>query len=113
DGVVYISAGYGGEHHLYAYNAASGALLWTALANSGVPATVANGFVYVGGCAGLCAYDAATGALRWTAATANTVNSAPAIAYGVVYVGAESAGLYAFNAADGTLRWHANIFIDY
>lgn len=110
--------------NLYAFDAADGsttcsgtpkicAPLWTATTGlvDDSPA-VAGGVVYVGsnGLGGkLYAFDAAgntgcsgaskTCAPLWTAATGNAVESSPAVANGVVYVGSDDHNLYAFDAA--------------
>src|SRR6266487_1112399 len=41
----------------------------------------------------------------WTAKTGNTINSSPAVANGIVYLGSDDHKLYAFNATNGTLLW--------
>jgi len=49
---------------------------------------------------GVSAFDEATGALKWKVSVAMG-DSAPAVANGVVYVGAGTADLYAFDATTG------------
>ena len=52
---------------------------------------MANGVVYVGSADGsLYAFNAATGRRIWSAAAGNLIESSPAVADGVVYVGCES-----------------------
>jgi outer membrane protein assembly factor BamB len=107
NGLVYVGSPNSG---LYALDAATGALRWTALTPGTVsysPA-VANGVVYVSAGAGLWALDATNGALRWTAHTSDEPRSSPAVANGVVYVGTK-VSLDALDAATGALRWTAPI----
>ena len=49
------------------------------------------------------ALNASTGAKLWSYATAFYVESAPAVANGVVYIGSDK--LYALNASTGALLW--------
>ena len=46
------------------------------------------------------ALNASTGALLWKYTTANNVESSPAVANGVVYVGSGDGNLYAFHLPD-------------
>jgi outer membrane protein assembly factor BamB len=100
----------GNTPHFYAFDAATGALRWTAIATS-TPVTsspgVANGVAFVGSDGGnLYAFDTAghthcsgtpTFCLPlWTGSTASGVDSSPAIANGMVYVGSQDGRLYAF-----------------
>lgn len=41
----------------------------------------------------------------WSASTAAYINSSPAVANGIVYIGSEDRNVYAFNATTGTLLW--------
>jgi outer membrane protein assembly factor BamB len=101
--------------------------LWTA--SVGYPTSspaVANGVVYIGSqcyyCGitpaeinGLFGFDASgttncSGTPKtcnplWVARTASAVNSSPAVANGMVYVGSDDGTLYAFNAATGVNVW--------
>jgi outer membrane protein assembly factor BamB len=89
----------GGEddHKLSAFNAANGALIWSATTVGQIfssPA-VANGVVYVGSNDDkLNAFNAANGALIWSAPTGAAVSSSPAVANGIVYVGGGDDKLY-------------------
>jgi outer membrane protein assembly factor BamB len=51
------------------------------------------------------ALDAATGALVWAFRTGNAVNSSPAVANGIVYIGSEDRNFYALNAMTGARVW--------
>ena len=101
NGVVYVSG-----DKLYAFNATSGAPMWSATTGAGGgPPAVASGVVYVTGDK-LYAFDATTGAQRWSAAI-GVGGSSPAVANGVVYVNRDK--VYAFDAASGAPRWSAAI----
>ena len=96
--------------HFFAFNAATGAVRWTAIGSS-APVTsspgVANHLVFVGSGDGhLYAFDAA-GSLGcsgtptscsplWTGSTGGALESSPAIADGKVYVGSNDGKLYVF-----------------
>lgn len=112
-GVVYFGSSDG---HVYALDAASGALRWKQRTGDVVHASpaVANGVVVVGSWDGrLYAFDALTGAERWRfqagldSAMHNQqgFQSSAAIVDGVVYVGCRDAHLYAIDAATGQERW--------
>ena len=96
---------------LYALNASTGALLWSA-SNDAQSSAMANGVVYVGG-GGLYALNASTGALLWSYPVGRIVLSAPTVANRVVYFGNVDKnccvdvfnGLYALNASTGALLW--------
>ena len=47
------------------------------------------------------ALNATTGAVLWTATTGGAVDSSPAVANGVVYVGSDDDKVYALNATTG------------
>jgi outer membrane protein assembly factor BamB len=123
NGVVYVGAADG---TLYAFDAAGStgcagtpvrtcAPLWTAATGREIDATpaVVNGIVYVGAADGrLFGFDAAgstgcagtpvkTCAPLWKAATAGAISGSPAVANGVVYVGATDGTFYAFDATGG------------
>jgi len=98
NGVVYVGSE---DSKLYAFNATTGAVLWTATTGTGIYSSspaVANGVVYVGSVDGnLSAFNATTGAPLWNATTGNSMVSSPAVANGVVYVGSGDKHLYAFD----------------
>jgi outer membrane protein assembly factor BamB len=100
NGVVYIGSRNG---ILYAFNATTGAQLWTAATGGSITSSpvIANGVVYVG-CStlsGTCthnlfAFNATSGSQLWTGATGATIESSPIVvddqpqyAVGAVYVG--------------------------
>jgi eukaryotic-like serine/threonine-protein kinase len=105
-----------GDGHVYALDAASGALLWKFQTGDVVHASpaVANGLVYVGSWDSyFYALDANSGLERWRFKTgedhkiANQVGiqSSAAIADGVVYFGCRDSNLYALDAASGAKKW--------
>jgi outer membrane protein assembly factor BamB len=69
---------------------------------------VVDGVVYAGSGLGFRALDAATGEQRWGVSTMDLVRSAPAVAGGVVYVGAGNGRLSALDAATGAVLWSSN-----
>ncbi len=113
NGVVYIASIFTGL--VYALNANTGELLWNAPLGVDSSIAVANGIVYVAGgyspVAGifegrLYALNAITGAELWNFTTSAPVESSPAVANGVVYIGSDNGDLYALNAATGSNLWN-------
>jgi outer membrane protein assembly factor BamB len=92
NGIVYIGASVAGQHGsftgtLYALNAHTGKIVWSAPVTSGITSspTVANGVVYVGTDGGtLYAFNAKTGA-ELVAVSGVAGQSSPTVANGVVY----------------------------
>ena len=80
-----------------AFNASTGALLWSAGSRGDVAApAVANGVLYVPtGTGAIAAYDTSTHALLWTSPKNGFRESSPAVVNGILYVGGDK-GLYAF-----------------
>ena len=107
-GLVYVGSD---DSKLYAFNAATGHLVWTAATGGivGSSPAVANGVVYVGSFDyKVYAFDAATGRQIWSALTGLDVFSSPTVANGAVYVGSADGNFYAFNAATGQQIWSAS-----
>lgn len=112
-GLVFFGSGDG---HLYAVDAASGALRWklrTGDVVHGSPA-YADGLVVVGSWDGkVYGVDALSGRLRWQFQggvdpllhNQQGFQASPAIAQGLVYIGGRDAHLYALDAATGQERW--------
>ena len=120
DGLVYVSS-IGDIGYVYALDTATGQLSWsfkTGDARESAP-VVSGGTVYVGcgngpGTKGtVFAINAANGHSRWSYPTGNGtplgagggVESRPAVAGDVVYVGSDNGAVYALNAANGHLDW--------
>lgn len=106
NGVVYIGSGGG---YVYALNAATGGIIWSFRTADTVYASpaVVNNIVYVNSDNGtLFAINAATGTELWRACfgVGDHADDSPAVAYGIVYVGARN-GYYAFNASNGSQLW--------
>lgn len=107
-GVVYIGSD---DCYLYGLNASTGVKLWSykdpgcsseSYFNDASPA-VANGVVYFLTAVGnVFALNSSTGAVLWRY-TVDGADSAPALANGVLYIGAET--LYALNASTGAVLW--------
>jgi outer membrane protein assembly factor BamB len=110
NGVVYAG---GGEGKLDAFDATTGAPLWSepsgsqCACDSTESPAVANGVVYSSADDGtLSAFNATTGAPLWSTATGNAIpESSPVVANGVVYVGGGDGKLDAFSASTGTKLW--------
>ena len=115
-GTIYVTpdgATVFGSGAMYAYDAATGLMLWSAtldgqyLFNS--PPTAANGYVYTGGAGGggtVYAVSEANGGTLWTAGVANGNNSSPVVAGGGVYVSYVCPQVYKFAATSGKQLWH-------
>jgi outer membrane protein assembly factor BamB len=93
------------DQHLYALDAATGAVRWKHLIGSYADSSpaVANGTVYIGSWLRekVYALDAATGAVRWSQPVGSKVDSSPVVAGGTVYVGSDDHKVYAISAASG------------
>lgn len=117
-GLVVFGAGDG---LVYAVDAATGKVKWKSRTDGrvrGSPAVV-DSSVYVGSFDGrMYAFDLATGKQRWRFDTQGvslfsgnfgydrrSIQSSPAVASDVVYVGARDGFVYAIGAKDGKLRW--------
>lgn len=115
DGVVFVGSN---DRNLYALDASTGAILWSAPTGESIvrsPA-VADGRVYVGSedskvyafptsCSTPCAP-------LWATPTNGRIFAAPAVADGVVYVGANrgtSGEMWALDAATGAVLWTAQV----
>jgi outer membrane protein assembly factor BamB len=113
DGVVYVGSG---DQHVYALDAASGALRWSFATGDVVHASpaVADGVVYIGSWdRNLYALDAATGRERWRYTTGSDTTiynqvglaSSPAVSGGTVFVGGRDGHFHAVDARTGALKW--------
>jgi outer membrane protein assembly factor BamB len=113
-GTVYFGSSDG---HVYALDAASGALRWKQHTGDNVlhasPA-LADGRLFIGGFDGrFHALDAATGRVLWQHQAGvdplmhnqQGFQSSPVVAGGTVYTGCRDAHVYAFDATTGALKW--------
>jgi len=116
NGAVYING-----DSLFAFDAKTGAQLWSSsiLDGTSSPAVV-RGVVYCSGRGGVAALNAATGAVLWSVSPGgplSIVEDSPALAKGMVYVGASVVGqhgsvtgtLYALKAHTGKVIWSAPV----
>jgi outer membrane protein assembly factor BamB len=93
NGTVYLTA----VKEIFAFAAATGALVWTSFDNFDYSSpAVANGVVYVGTGSGMVAVSSATGSLLWTATHGLGADSSPAVVDGQVYIGSRDGSLYAY-----------------
>ncbi|MGM9481560.1 outer membrane protein assembly factor BamB family protein [Roseateles sp. NT4] len=116
EGRVYFGSSDG---HVYALDAASGALVWKQRTGDVVHASpaYADGRIYVGGWDGkLYALDARTGAQVWAFQAGvdplmhnqQGFQSSPAVVNGVVFSGCRDGHVYALDAATGRELWNHN-----
>jgi outer membrane protein assembly factor BamB len=71
-------------------------------------AAVVGAVVYLAGSTGLQALDARTGSSKWSTSLEGNMSGQPAVADGLVFVGADGSShgaVYALDAASGALRW--------
>jgi outer membrane protein assembly factor BamB len=104
------------DHNVYAFNATTGAKLWSFQTKGYVftePAVV-NGVLYVGSDDhNVYALNASTGAKLWSFATGNSVRGSPNVVNGVVYITSIDGFAYALNAQTGAQLWKTSIGFDY
>jgi outer membrane protein assembly factor BamB len=121
DGTVLIGSGDG---FLYALDAATGRGKWRVETGGRIRSSpaVSDGMVYVGSLDGsVYAAELATGALKWRFDTQGhglssarfsydrkSIQSSPAVADGLVYIGARDGSLYAIDAATGKQKWRVD-----
>ena len=98
EGIVYVGSLNRG---LFALNATSGAEIWNSPTNIWHSSfAVAGGVIYAGNDNGMYALNAYTGAQIWNYTPSNiNINSAPAIANGILYMKSGDNYLYAFGKA--------------
>jgi outer membrane protein assembly factor BamB len=102
------------DHHLYALNARTGALIWRGSAQErlggrgtfySTPAA-AYGRVYIGSTDGkVYSFGATSGELRWSQSTGGYVYGSPAVWKERILVGSYSGSFFALDAATGDIRW--------
>lgn len=106
-GTVFVGAD---DANLYAVDAATGAVRWTAPTGAAInlssPA-VADGRVFIGSLdQKVYGFDASTDAQLWNASTEAVVQAPPTVANGVLYAASDK--LYAFEPATGQVLWTAD-----
>jgi outer membrane protein assembly factor BamB/serine/threonine protein kinase len=100
-GVVYAGSA---DYHLYAWNAATGATLWSFPTGGPIYSspTVVNGVVYVGSNDSNLYAVSTGGNLLWSFKAGMKIDSSPNVVSGVVYFGSEDGKLYAVNISTKT-----------
>jgi len=102
------SNGGSNSHNVYAFNAATGNVIWTAAnyAEDYTRLTVGNNLVYFGSdFHTVTALHTKNGNMAWQYTTGDLVFSTPAVFGKALYVGSEDRHLYALNAITGNLIW--------
>jgi outer membrane protein assembly factor BamB len=113
NGTVYFGSG---DNHVYALDAATGALKWKFKTGDVVHASpaVSKGVVFIGSWdRNMYALDAASGRELWRYTTGNDttiynqigIASSAAISNGIVFFGCRDGHFYALDARMGTLKW--------
>ena len=111
DGIVYIGSD---DKKIYALDSSTGAVVWSANAGSNgwvkSSPTVVDGNVYVGMYGGslyyrICAFNSTMGTPLWNYTSGGSIDSSPAVANGILYMGCGDNKVYALNATTGTLLW--------
>lgn len=104
-GVVFVGAY---DHHLYAFNAKTGNLIWKYAADAGIvsrPAVTGDIVCFGSEDHRLHVVSARTGAIQWTYFTRGPIRSSPVIAHGHIFFGSDDAGLHAVNLSTGRGVW--------
>jgi outer membrane protein assembly factor BamB len=112
-GVVYEGGSTGFVGNVYALDAATGNVIWTAATGAttapSAPA-VAGGVVYAQAGSQLYAFEAESGAKLWQAAIGGQAfSNSPAVGGGIVYTRAAGAVIRAFDAASGRVLWSVTL----
>lgn len=107
-----LVVGNSGVAQISALNMFSGSLAWDYGLAGGIvdaaPAYYQGNFFF--GTTASQVYDvSSTGALAWSQTLAGPVESTPAIANGLLYVGADSGVLYALNLTTGAVQWSHDV----
>jgi outer membrane protein assembly factor BamB len=93
---------------LKAFDAATGALLWSANVGSNCisPPAAENGIVFISSGGALYGVNETNGAVLWTMPVEDGDHSSPAVTLGSVFVSYSCPQAYAFNPATGQQLWH-------
>lgn len=102
---VYVGTNHDGD--LYAFNQATGAMLWNFPTSGALDSpAVSGGIVYVGSHDGnVYAVKASTGLQAWKRKTGEILESSPDVSGGQVYIGNSTGTLYSLDASSGAVTW--------
>jgi len=108
-GVLYITSD-NPKGGVFAYNATTGAQIWSNLfpVDQGYHFTapaVANGRVFVAANDSLYAFNATTGALLWIRGTSSIAQGWPVVYGSLVYFSSQAGRIFAFDQATGAVVW--------
>lgn len=96
------------DHHVYALDRATGALVWDHSMGAAIPGgvTLADGLLLVGGVAKkLSALNTATGEMVWEQQFEQWVWGEAAVTSDTAYVSTLDGKVHALNLSDGTIKW--------
>ncbi len=102
NGIVYVDSNY---TTLVALNASTGVPIWSQLLSLSASPVVSGGVLYVASGSTVYALNASTGESIWESYAFDVGESSPALANGVIYVGAFDSNLYALSAGTGKVLW--------
>jgi outer membrane protein assembly factor BamB len=108
NGILVI--GYSNQNQITAISTATNTTLWNFITNGVVAASPAydNGRFFFGTLGGSFYCVSENGQLVWKNPIGSAIETTPAIAYGMVFFGADDGTLYALNSTNGNLVWQHN-----
>jgi outer membrane protein assembly factor BamB/tRNA A-37 threonylcarbamoyl transferase component Bud32 len=104
-GILYVGSY---DHHLYAFNSASGRLIWKYMTDGGIvsrPAVTGENVCFGSEDHRLHVVSSRTGSVLWTYFTDAPVRSSPYLADGHIFIGSDDGYLHAINIASGRRVW--------
>lgn len=107
NGVVVLGSA---DHNVYALDAKTGAVRWTAKTGYGFVArpTIVGGAVIIGNRGGTVhAYDLSSGKPIWSFSTSGAIDTRVVTCGNIVYLASEDRNIYALDAKSGKLLWQS------